>query len=319
MEISTSSQSSSKVRRFLGSRRGRETASFFFFISPWLLGFIFLAILPLLLGLLTSFSNYDGLNLDSVKLVGFKQYQRAFADSEFWYALKRTFTFTGFSVPLGLLLAFGIALALNGQVKGKGFFRTAWYLPSILPIVAAAWVWKLMGNTNTGALNAFISIFRPGTAIQWLREYGTYTLIAYTLWTGAGYGMVIFLAGLQGIPKELLEAAAIDGANRWRTFFNVTLPLMTPVLFFQLIMGIIGSLQIMQEAMLLAESGAGMQTIVEVPRPNYMLMVHIYANSFYHSNLAYGIAMLWMLFVLILMLTLLVFRSSRYWVYYEVD
>jgi ABC-type glycerol-3-phosphate transport system permease component len=121
------------------------------------------------------------------------------------------------------------------------------------------------------------------------------------------------------LPKELEEAALVDGAGRWRTFWNVTLPLMTPVLFFQLVMGVIGALQIMQEAMLLAETGAGMQRVVEVPRPNYMLMVHIYANSFYHSNMAYGIAMLWMLFVLILILTLLVFRSSRYWVYYEVE
>jgi multiple sugar transport system permease protein len=319
MERSIDLQNVRKSRRFLNTRRGRETASFFLFISPWLLGFIFLAIVPLALGLLTSFSNYDGLNIDSVRLVGLKQYQRAFSDTEFWYSLKRTFVFTGASVPLGLILAFSIAMLLNGQISGRGFFRTAWYLPSILPIVAAAWVWKLFGNTNTGAMNALISLVRPGTAIQWLRELGTYTLIAYTLWTGAGYGMVIFLAGLQGIPKELLEAAAMDGANRWRTFFNVTLPLMTPVLFFQLVMGIIGALQIMQEAMLLAESGAGMQRVVEVPRANYMLMVHIYATSFYHSNMAYGIAMLWMLFVLILMLTLLVFRSSRYWVYYEVQ
>jgi multiple sugar transport system permease protein len=319
MERSIDLSSAKQGRRLKSTRQARETASFFFFVSPWLFGFILLAVVPLVIGLLTSFSNYDGLNIDSVKLVGLKQYQRALSDSEFWYSLKRTVIYAAVSVPLSILVGFGIAMLLNGKVIARGFFRTAWYLPSILPIVAAAWVWKLFGNTNTGAMNAFLSLFRPGTAIQWLRELGTYTLVAYTLWVGAGYGMVIFLAGLQGIPKELLEAAAIDGAGRWRTFWNITLPLMTPVLFFQLVMGVIGALQIMQEAMLLAETGAGMQRVVEVPRPNYMLMVHIYANSFYHGNMAYGIAMLWMLFVLILILTLIVFRSSRYWVYYEVE
>jgi multiple sugar transport system permease protein len=319
MERSIGLQELKKPIRFLNTRRGRETTSFFLFISPWLLGFIFLAVVPLALGLAASFSNYDGLNLASAKFVGLKQYQRAFADPEFYFSLNRTFVFTAVSVPLSLILAFGISLLLNGKIFARGFFRTAWYLPSILPIVAAAWVWKLFGSTNTGLLNSLLSVVHPGTAIQWLRQYGTYTLVAYSLWTSAGYGMVIFLAGLQGIPRELLEAAAIDGANRWRTFFNVTLPLMTPVLFFQLVMGIIGALQIMQEAMLLAETGAGMQKVVEVPRTNYMLMVHIYATSFYQNNIAFGIAMLWILFVLILMLTLLVFRSSKFWVYYEVD
>lgn len=278
-----------------------------------------MAVVPLFLGLLTAFTNYDGLNLGDIRWVGLRQFERALNDSEFWYSLRRTIVYTVVAVPLGLIFSFGIALMLNGKIVGKGVFRTIWYIPSILPIVAAAWVWKLFGNTNTGALNAMISLVHPGTAIQWLRDLGTYTLVAYALWTGVGYGMVIFLSGLQGISKELHEAAAIDGANRWQSFMSVTLPLMTPVLFFQLVMGIIGALQIMQEAMLLAETGSGMQTIVEVPRPNYMLMVHIYANSFYHSNLAYGIAMLWMLFAIILVLTFIVFHSARYWVYYEVE
>lgn len=301
------------------TRRARETASFFFFISPWLIGFFLLAVVPLTLGLLTAFTNYDGLNLDNLRWVGLRQFERAFNDPEFWYSLRRTMVYMAVSVPLGLILSFGIALMLNGRIVGRGAFRTIWYIPSILPIVAAAWVWKLFGNTNTGALNAIISLVYPGTAIQWLRELGTYTLVVYALWTGIGYGMIIFLAGLQGISRDLHEAAAIDGANRWQSFVNVTFPLMTPVLFFQLMMGIIGALQIMQEAMLLAESGAGMQTIVEVPRSNYMLMVHIYATSFYHGRLAYGIAMLWILFTIILALTYIVFRTAKYWVYYEVE
>lgn len=306
-------------KRGMTRRVRRETMSFYVFIGPWLIGFIFLAALPLFLGLLTAFSNFDGYNLDRVQWVGLKQFQRALSDEEFFFSLKRTFVYAGVSVPLGLALSFGMAMMLNTNLVGRGVFRTIWYIPAILPVVASSWVWKLFGNSNTGLMNALISLIRPGTAIRWLSTYATYTLVAFSMWTSVGRAMVIFLAGLQGIPTELKEAASIDGAGHWRTFLNVTLPLMTPVLFFQLIMSIIGALQVLQHAMLLAETGEGMNLAVAVPRPNYMLMVHIYATSFYHGNMAYGIAMLWLLFALILVFTALVFRSTKYWVYYEVD
>ena len=303
----------------MGPRAMRETVSFYLFISPWLVGFFVLALIPLVLGLGTSLSNFDGYNLDRMQWVGLDQYKKALADSEFYYSLKRTLYYAGISVPLGLIGSFAMAMLLNTNIPGRGVFRTVWYIPAILPVVASAWVWKLFGNSNTGAMNALISIFRPGTAIRWLRDYGTYTLIVFSLWTSVGRGMVIFLAGLQGIPEELREAASIDGANKWHTFWNVVMPLMTPVMFFQLVMSIIGALQVLQHAMLLAETGEGMNLAINVPRANYMLMVHIYATSFYHGNLSYGVAMLWILFAMILALTALVFRSTRYWVYYEVD
>lgn len=308
-----------RTRHKVGMRAARETASFYLFVAPWLLGFVFLSVTPLVLGFLTSMTNFDGFNLDTIKWVGLRQYQRALSDSEFYYSLRRTFYYAGLSVPLGLIVSFAMALMLNTNIRGRGIFRTIWYIPAILPVVASAWVWKLFGNANTGLANALLSLIRPGTAVRWLTDYGTYTLIVFSLWAGVGQGMVIFLAGLQGIPEELQEAAAIDGANRIETFFNVTLPLMTPVLFFQLVMNIIGALQVMQNALLLAETGEGMNLVVNVPRPNYMLMVHIYATAFYHANMAYGVAMLWLLFALILVLTMFVFRSTRYWVYYEVE
>jgi multiple sugar transport system permease protein len=305
--------------RRVATRAMRETTSFYFFISPWLAGFVFLSVVPLVLGLLTSFTNFDGYNLEGLKWVGVQQFDRALHDSEFYYSLKRTFFYTGLSVPIGLASSFAMALMLNTNIMGQGVFRTIWYIPAILPVVASAWVWKLFGSANTGLMNALISLVRPGTAILWLQTYATYTLIVFSLWAGVGRGMVIFLAGLQGIPEELQEAAAIDGANRWHVFWNVILPLMTPVLFFELVMNIIGALQVMQNALLLAETGEGMNLVISVPRANYMLAVHIYATSFYHGNMAFGVAMLWLLFAIILALTVFVFRSTRYWVYYEVD
>ncbi len=304
----------------LTSREAREYTSFYLFLAPWLLGFLVISLLPLLFGLGISFTSYGGFSLSTMRVVGFQNYGRALADPDVPFALKRTVFYTALAVPSGLVLSFAIALMLNGRIWGRNYFRTVWYIPAVLPIVASCWIWKLFGATNTGLLNALISLFRPGTAIRWLEDYATVTLIAFTLWGGVGRSMVIFLAGLQGIPTELKEAASIDGANNVNTFGKVILPLMTPVLFFQLVMHIINALQVMQPALLLAETPSeGMGMAIAVPRANYMYMVHVYVTTFYHNNFGYGNAMLWLIFLLILALTLIVFRSSRYWVYYEVE
>ncbi len=307
-----------KTRR--SSREAREYTSFYLFLTPWLLGFVFIALLPLLFGLGISFTNYGGFSLSNMRVLGLENYSRALADPEVPFALKRTVFYSALAVPSGLVLSFAIALMLNGRIWGRNYFRTVWYIPAVLPIVASCWIWKLFGATNTGLLNALISLFRPGTAIRWLEDYATVTLIAFTLWGGVGRSMVIFLAGLQGIPTELKEAASIDGASNASIFWKIILPLMTPVLFFQLVMHIINALQVMQPALLLAETPTeGMGMAIGVPRANYMYMVHVYVTTFYHNNFGYGNAMLWLIFMLILLLTLIVFRSSRYWVYYEVD
>jgi multiple sugar transport system permease protein len=308
------------ARKKASSRSRRERLSFYFFLSPWIFGFLVISLIPLLLGLAISFTNYGGFDLTNLKFVGVNNYARAIADPDVPFSLKRTVLFTAISVPAGIVLAFGIAMMLNGQIAGRDVFRTIWYIPAILPIVAACWIWKLFGGTNTGLLNAVISLFRPGTAIRWLDDYATYTLIAFTLWGGAGRSMVIFLAGLQGIPTELKEAASIDGATKLDVFGHIILPLMTPVVFFQLVMHIIGALQTMQPALLLAETPTeGMGAAVNIPRANYMYMIHVYVTTFTNNNYGYGNAMLWLMFALILALTLVVFKSSRYWVYYEVD
>jgi multiple sugar transport system permease protein len=218
-------------------------------------------------------------------------------------------------VPLGLVLSLGLAMLLNQAIPARGFFRTLFYLPHIVPIVAVVWIWRIFLDQNFGILNAMISLFRPDTGIRWLVDYPTQVLIALTLWMGAGGGMVIFLAGLQGIPAELKEAARIDGANVWQVFRNVTLPLLTPVVFFQLILSIIGALQVLVAPMLLTGTQLGSLP----PRDNYFYLVHVYQQVFANQRFGYGTAMLWLLFVLIVVLSALVFRSSRYWVYYEVE
>jgi ABC-type sugar transport system permease subunit len=301
-------------RRFRG-RAWRETRSFYLFVAPWLIGFVVLSVFPLVLGLATSFTNYNGFNLEQVKFLGFTNYTRAAADGEAIVALGRTVYFSLLSVPLGIALALAIAIMLNQSIPARGAFRTLFYLPTVVPIVATVWVWKIFVDQNFGLVNAALSLVFPDAAIRWLVDYPTSVLIALTLWMGVGGGMVIFLAGLQGVPTELKDAAQIDGANRLATFRFITLPLLTPVIFFQLILGIIGSLQTLVAPMLLA--GGSMSTMP--PRDNYLYLIHVYIQVFANQRFGYGTALLWLLFLVIVILSVIVFRSSRYWVYYETE
>ncbi len=303
------------TRPRLRGRSWRETRSFYLFVSPWIAGFLFLGLFPLVLGFATSFTNYDGFNLDHVKFVGLSNYTRAIADNEALFALGRTAFFTALDVPLSIVLAVLIAVMLNQAIPARGAFRTLFYLPTVVPVVATVWVWKIFLDQNFGLLNAGIELIFPNVAIRWLVDYPTYVLVALTLWMGVGNGMVIFLAGLQGIPNELREAAQIDGAGRWRVFVSVTLPLLTPVIFFELIMGIIGALQVLVTPLLLA--GASLSAMP--PRDNYYYLIHVYIQVFANQRFGYGTALLWLLFVVIVVLSLIVFRSSRYWVYYEAE
>lgn len=301
-------------RRFRG-RAWRETRSFYLFLAPWVIGFVLLGVFPLALGLFTSLSNYNGFNIDHLHFVGLDNYSRAFSDSEALTAMGRTVYFTAISVPLGAAVALGLAIMLNQNVPFRGGFRTIYYLPTTIPIVAVIWVWKIFLDQNFGLLNAGLGLIQPNLAIRWLVDYPTDALIILTLWMTVGGGMVIFLAGLQGVPNELKEAAQIDGAAPFRVFTSITFPLLTPVVFFQLIMGIIGSLQVLVAPMLLA--GGSLSTVP--PRENYFYLVHVYLQVFANQRFGYGTALLWLLFVVIVALSVVVFYSSRFWVYYEAE
>jgi multiple sugar transport system permease protein len=297
------------------SRRGARNMAFYMMIAPWFLGFVFLGVIPLAVGFAASFSNYDGLNVDTVRWVGTRNYERIFLDSEAQHAFRRTLLWSALNVPLWLVASFTLALILNQSIKARGFFRTLFYLPSIIPAVGAVWAWRLLLDPNNGVINAVISIFRPGTAILWTTDYALPSLTMLSVWQGVGVGMVIFLAGLQGIPRELEEAAFLDGATTLRVFRHVTIPLMTPVIFFQLVLGIIGSLQQFTLPMLMAGGTIGSLP----PRAAYFYVVHVIRQIFTFARFGYGLALLWVLFVIIVLLTIVVFWSTRYWVHYEVE
>ena len=306
------------VKRRRGGRARREMLWFYSFILPWLLGFIGLSVIPLAAGFLISLSNYNGYNLNTVRLVGLQNYVRAFSDPNTSYALGRTVVFTTISVPLNLTASFCIAVMLNQRVYGRGIFRTLFYIPSIIPAVAVGWIWKLMMDANTGLVNGVINVVFPDTVVRWLTDYPTLVLIMLSLWVSIGGTMIVFLAGLQNVPRELEGAALIDGATAPQMFRLITIPLVTPVIFFQLILSLIGSLQVLVEPILLAGQPRGEGLSATPPRANYLYMVHTFDQIFANQRYGYGTALLWLLFVLILSLTLIVFRTSRYWVYYEV-
>ena len=297
------------------SRRRARVFAFYAMIAPWFIGFILLGIIPLVVGFAASFSNYDGINIATVKWLGLRNYSRVFQDSEAIKAFYRTLLWSLLNVPLWLMASFSLALILNQGIRARGIFRTLFYLPSIVPAVGAVWAWRLLLDPNNGVINALISIFRPGTAILWTTDYALPSLTMIAVWQGVGVGMVIFLAGLQGIPVELEEAARIDGASMLGVFRHVTIPLMTPVIFFQLVLAIIGSLQQYTLPMLLA--GGRISSVP--PQAAYFFVVHVMRQIFTFSRFGYGLALMWLLFVVIVLFTILVFWSSRYWVHYEVD
>jgi multiple sugar transport system permease protein len=290
--------------------------SFYLFVSPWVLGFLLLTAAPLAYAFGVSLTNFDG-SSPRWRWVGFRNYVELFGDKEAWAALLRTVAYTGIAVPLSVAGAIGLAVLLNRRLRAVGLWRTLFFLPSVVPVVAMAIMWKLVLNKDAGILNAILNVVGV-KSITWLVDpMAFYALVILTLW-GLGGGMVIMLAALQGVPAELEEAAIVDGANRWRVFRHITVPMISPVIFFQVVTGVIATFQIVVQPLLLAETNS-IAGVGQVPQSTHLYMVQVYQEFFTSSRFGYGSAMLWVFFLVILAFTLLVQRSSRLWVHYEVD
>ncbi len=286
---------------------GRRTVTGYIFIAPFMLGFILWFLIPALTSLWLVFQNWN--MIAPAKFIAFDNFKRIASDALFWQSLNVTTIYTIVSVPLSLALAFLLALLLNAKVRGIAAFRTLYYLPSIVPAVANAVLWAWILNSEFGLLNALLrAIGLP--KILWLQEpeWALPALILMSLW-GRGGGMVIFLAGLQGIPNEFYEAAEIDGAGPWAKLWNVTVPLMSPVTFFNLVMGIIGTFQVFTAGYLVTNGGPQNATLFYV--------LYMYRNLFLYLDMGYAAALAWVLFVIIMILTAFIFRGAGSRVYYE--
>lgn len=282
----------------------------YLFITPWLIGLLVFVGGPILVSLYLSLTTYDILSPPT--FVGLANYQRAFfEDPLFWPSLWRTVYYAVVVVPLGLVGSLLLAMLLNQGLRFTNFFRTFFFLPSLTPGVALGVLWLWLMHPKLGLANQILQALGLGT-YPWLTDSSTVipSLILITLLTTTGGGaMLIFLAGLQGVPKELEEAATVDGAGRWTKFRHVTLPMITPTLFFNLVLGIIGALQVFTVAFVATNGG-----------PDYgswFIAIHIYEQAFAYLRLGYGATLAWIFLVVVLLLTLVNFALSRRWVFYR--
>lgn len=281
----------------------------YLFLLPWLLGLLIFWIGPILASAYFSVLEYDVLS--PPKFIGLENYIRAFTgDKQFWPSLQRTLVYAITVVPIGLAGSLLLAILLNQGAKGTNFFRTFYFLPHLTPTVALALLWTWLLHPSVGPVNvalSWVGIEGPGwlTSKQWALP----AVIIIALWAGiGGNGMLIFLAGLQGVPKELLEAAEIDGAGRMAKFWNVTLPMISPTLLFNLILGIIAALKVFTISFVATNGGPSYAT--------WFYALHIYNQAFHYFRMGYGAALAWIFVVILLAFTYLQLAASRRWVYY---
>lgn len=292
----------------MGPMAKKEELYFYLCISPWIIGFLIFIAGPIFASLFFSFCNYDVVT--SPDWVGIQNYKRLFSDPLFWQSLKVTSYYSLVSVPLGIALSLIIAILLNQNIRGLAWFRTIYYMPSVISGVAVSLLWMWIFNPEFGILNFLLwKLFHiQGPAWLMSEEWVIPALIIMSLW-GIGGDIVIYLAGLQGIPTELYEAAEIDGANSFNKFLNITIPMMSPVLLFTLIMGILNSFQVFTQAYVMTGGGPHYASLFYV--------LYIYQNAFQFFSMGYASALSWILFLIMLVLTALIFKSSPLWVYYE--
>ncbi|NPV07888.1 MAG: sugar ABC transporter permease [Anaerolineae bacterium] len=290
------------------SASSREKLDGYLFILPWILGFLFFTIGPMIASFYFSFTDYS--LLEPSKWVGLDNYRKLFsADDKFGISLSVTFRYSLASVPLGMVLALTVAMLLNQRVPGMRFYRTAFYLPSLLGGVALTLIWMWIFSPAYGLLNTFLKMIGLEGPLWFQSQvWALPGLIIMSLW-GVGGRMIIFLAGLQNIPGHLYEAAEMDGAGAMRRFWHVTVPMLTPTIFFNLVMGIIGSLQTFAQAFIATQGGPNNATL--------FYGLYLYQNAFQYFEMGYASALAWILFAIILALTLVVIRSSPMWVFYE--
>jgi len=296
----------------------RENVKGYLFVLPWLVSLVAFTAYPTVASLYFSMTNYTILN--PPRWVGLHNFEVMFTkDPLYWKSVYNSAYYAGFAVPLQLIVALALALLLNQKVRGIGIYRTAYYLPALVPTVAATLLWMFLLDPRFGLMNAGLHLLGL-PRLGWLKSsaWSKPGLILMSVWTGSGYRMLIFLAALKEIPQALYEAAMIDGANPWQRFCFVTIPLLTPAIFFNLVMGIIDSFQVFASAFV--ASGVSDSAYTGIAGPLNSLLVYmllLYRYGFRYFEMGHASAMALVLFVVLLVITVALVKSSGRWVYYE--
>ena len=290
----------------------RETWAALGFLAPWIIGFLVFTFLPMIWSLVLSFTNYN--LVDTPRNVGFKNYQRMFDDARVHTALSNTFFYAVLFVPLAVAVALALAMMLNRLTAGTGFFRTVFYLPVMTPAVAVAVLFSLLLNGNYGLLNkvlALVGISGP----QWLTDPAWIkpSIVLMSLW-GLGSAVVIFLAALKNVPADLYEAASIDGASKWRSFRSITVPMISPAIFFQVIILTITALQMFDKVYVLF-GNPGSATYAG--NASLFYAMYLFQQAFQALRMGYASALAWLLFCIIMVITAIQVKVGNRFVYYE--
>jgi multiple sugar transport system permease protein len=290
-------------------RLGRDSWWAWFFLAPTILGLAVLSAGPIIASFGISLTDWD--LLSPAEFVGLDNFVSLLSNDRFLLALRNTAFFTLTSVPLGLVLGLGLALALDQPIRGIAIIRTAYFLPVVTSTTAIALVWLWIYSPQGGLLNAVLGVFGIPPE-KWVSDpfWSMPSIVAMSVWQGLGTTVIIFLAGLQGIPQEYYDAAAVDGAARWARFRHVTLPLLTPTIFFTGILAFIGAFQVFDQVYVLARPG-------EPSRSTITLVYFIYEAGFDNFKMGLAAAASWILFLIVAVLTILYFRSQRRWVHYQ--
>ncbi len=291
------------------SFRRRQALEGYLCILPWLIGFVCFTAGPILGSLAMSFTSWE--IIAPPEWIGLGNFQHMLVDRLFYQALYNTAYISLFSVPLQLIIALLVALGLNQRLRGVNFYRTVFFLPSQMPLVASALLWLWILNPDFGLANALLE-FLGLPPLKWLFDLtlAKPSLVMITLWGGIGVPMIVFLAGLQGVPETLHEAANIDGAGSWSRFWHITLPMLSPVIFFNLIIGIIGSFQA-YFTLVYTTTGGG------PANATLIYIIYLFFKAFQDFEMGYASSLAWVLFLVVMALTLLQFALARRWVYYE--
>lgn len=295
--------------------RRYKASTFYLFTFPWIFGFVLLTLFPLGFALWMSFTNYDGIS-PTTSYVGLENYTRAFEDSDLRSSLLLTLLLMLVVVPLTVFFGLLLAVLCNQQMRARGLYRAILYLPAVLPVTAGALAFRMLFDQDTGPVNGALAMLGLD-AVPWLQgSYAFGLMLAYMLW-GTGASMVISLASLQSVPVELLEAATVDGAGAWRRFWSITVPMISPMLLFQFVTGVIGSIQLFIPALLMGNANLASGSVTSIPEGLRVYMLYVYQTYFAYGDFGYASAMLWLLFVVIVLITVGIFAGSRRHVFYQ--